>query len=239
MYPVYSLVAHPQSAELAQPGQGSLDNPPLYAQPTAMPGAPFGDHRRYRIHQRQQLSRVMTVGSGHNCRQRSPVGAGDHVAYSRACGSPQDWSRFFRLQPPGPSHCPHRPGTSSERQLLAVWTTGVHGEPATLRLRATLSGGASGHPEPYSIPLGNISQEMPLLSTKRMPVTAFRTSIRRRLAYRNRLGFAGGGSGWNISHSSSLAIGFAAGLSLPRCRGCACRLQPTAWRESRHLAPAR
>ena len=113
MYLVCSLVAHPQPAELVQPCQGSLDNPPVYAQPTAMPGTPFGDHwcdvartqrfpmltgivspvriqplrsatrpsafapyRRHRIHQWQQLSHVVTVGSGqqfwffHNCGQR-------------------------------------------------------------------------------------------------------------------------------------------------------------------------
>ena len=36
MYLVYSLVAHPQSAELVQPCQGSLDNPPVHAQPASM-----------------------------------------------------------------------------------------------------------------------------------------------------------------------------------------------------------
>ena len=46
MYLVYSLVANSQPAELVQPGQGSLNNPAVYAQPTAMPGTPFGDHRR-------------------------------------------------------------------------------------------------------------------------------------------------------------------------------------------------
>ena len=46
MYVVSSLVAHPQPAGLVQPCQGSLDNPPVHAQPAAMPGAPLGDHRR-------------------------------------------------------------------------------------------------------------------------------------------------------------------------------------------------
>ncbi len=154
MYPVYSFVAHPQSAELVQPCQGSLDNPPVHAQPTAMPDAPFGDHRpdvartqrfpmlpgiispvriqplrsaartatfaphrRYRIHQWQQLSHVMTVGSTQYCCQRSPIGVGDHVMLAPrltavrrigACFSP-------RLRLPGPTHCPHKPGTSPDR----------------------------------------------------------------------------------------------------------------------------
>ena len=182
MYLVSSLVAHPQPAELVQPCQGSLDNPPVHAQPAAMAGTPPGDHRRdvagtqrfpvlpgiirpvriqplrsaagtalfaphrrHRIRQWQQLSHVMAVGSGQDRRQRSAVGVGDHVMLAAGLAAVRGIGTCFspRLQPPGPMRCPHRPGTSPERLPLAVWTTGVHGDSAILRLRATLSGGAS------------------------------------------------------------------------------------------------
>ena len=44
MYAVSSLVAHPQPAELLQLGWGSLDYPPVDAQPAAKPGTLPGNH---------------------------------------------------------------------------------------------------------------------------------------------------------------------------------------------------
>ena len=41
-----ALVAHPQSAELPEPGQSPLNDPPVRAQPATMPCAPAGYHRR-------------------------------------------------------------------------------------------------------------------------------------------------------------------------------------------------
>ena len=41
-----ALVAHPQSAELPEPGQRPLNDPPVRAQPATMPCAPAGYHRR-------------------------------------------------------------------------------------------------------------------------------------------------------------------------------------------------
>ncbi len=113
----------------------------------------FAPYRRYRIHQWQHLSHVVTVGSGQNCRQRSPIGVGDHLMLTpRLPAIRRIGARFSpRLQPPGPTHCPHRHGTSPYRQPLAVWTTGVHGDSATLRLHAILSDGAS-RSSPIHIP---------------------------------------------------------------------------------------
>ena len=41
-----ALVAHPQSAELTEPGQRPLNDPAVHAQPAAMLCTPSGDHRR-------------------------------------------------------------------------------------------------------------------------------------------------------------------------------------------------
>ena len=133
---------------------------PVRIQPlrSAARAAAFAPHRRHRIRQWQQLSHVVAVGSGQDRRQRSPIGAGDPgmlasgFAAALRLRSGRDWGLFFpRLQPPGPMRCPHRPGTSPERQPLAVWTTGVRGDSAILRLHATLSDGAS-RSSPIRIP---------------------------------------------------------------------------------------
>ena len=41
-----ALVAHSQSAELTEPGQRPLNDPPVHAQPAAMRCTPSGYHRR-------------------------------------------------------------------------------------------------------------------------------------------------------------------------------------------------
>ena len=41
-----ALVAHPQAAELTEPGQRPLNDPPVHAQPATMLCTPPGDHRR-------------------------------------------------------------------------------------------------------------------------------------------------------------------------------------------------
>ncbi len=226
MYVVYSLVAHPQSAELVHPCQGSLDNPPVHAQPTSMPGAPlrdyrcdvartqripmlpgiispvpiqplrsaartaaFAPYRRYRIHQWQQLSYVMTVGSGQNCRQRSPIGAGDHVMLTPGLAAVR---RIRACSPPPPT-------ARTDALSTQTWDQSRPSAPCSLDNRSSwrlCHTPASCHsfrrrqqviPDPHSISLGNISQGMPLLSTKRMPVSAFRSSMR---------GVRGTGTAW-------------------------------------------
>ena len=68
-------------------------------------------------------------------------------------------------------------------------------------------------PEPQPISWGNISQGMPLFSTKMMPLRAARSS-RRGLPPRG-LGGSGGSSGSMISHSSSLTNSLAISSTYP------------------------
>jgi hypothetical protein len=62
-------------------------------------------------------------------------------------------------------------------------------------------------PEPQPISLGSISQGMPVLSTKTMPVRAARSGTRGLLPPLG-LGGSGGSSGSTISHSSSVTNSF-------------------------------
>ena len=120
---------------------------PVRIQPlgSAARTAPFAPDRRHPVHQGQQLGHVMAVGSGQSGRQRHPVAFGDHVMLAPRLAAIRRIGAGFspRLQPPAPTHCPHRPGTSPVRPRPAIGTAGSHGAFATPRLPANPAAGAS------------------------------------------------------------------------------------------------
>ena len=147
---------------------------PVGIQPlrSAARAAPFAPDRRRRIRQWRQLGHVMAVGSGQNRRQRSPVGVGDNMMLAPG---PAAIRRIGAGFPPPPTDRTGALSTQARDQSRPS-------APCSLDNRSSWGPGhtpASCHsfrrcqqviPGLHSISLGSISQGMPLLSAKRMPV---------------------------------------------------------------------
>ena len=120
---------------------------PVGVQPlrSATGTAPLTPHRRYPVHQRQQLGYVVAIGPGQDGRQGDSVGLGEHVMLApglapvRGIGA----GLFPRRPRPAPTRCPRKPATSPDLPPLAIGPTAFRGACATLRLAASPAADAS------------------------------------------------------------------------------------------------
>jgi hypothetical protein len=173
----------------------------------------FSGDRWNRVDQRQQLGYVVTVRAGEFRGQRNALRIGDEVmlrpAFSAICRIRTG------LRPPKTARTLALSTTArdqSSRSAACRWLSN------TCRMSSHTP--ASCHscnrrqqviPHPQPISWGRSSQPMPVLSTKRIPVRAFRWGTGGRPPLGR--GFAAGNTGSTSSHSSSVSRGLAIGLS--------------------------
>lgn len=170
------------------------------------------------IHQRQQLSHVVTIGRREGDDQRDALRVREDVVFR---------ARFAAIgrirsgvEPPFSARTEPLSTTPRDQSIWSAACSAFNNTRWTLFHTpvACQSCNRRQHdiPDPQPISLGSISHGMPLLSTYRMPVRAARCGIGLRPGYRRRRFFGGGNRGSISSHSASSKIGFDIGrASLP------------------------
>lgn len=162
------------------------------------------------INQRQQLRDIMAVGTGQLYRQRDTVGIRYQMVlrafFAAICGI---WACFH---PPKTARTEAESTTAREksicsacRNLLSKTLWILSHTPAFCQSRRRRQ---QVIPEPQPISKGRSSHAMPVLSTKRIPVSTSLSGTGLRPGYWD-LRFFFGISGSMISHNSSSSIGFA------------------------------
>ena len=96
------FVAHPQSAELPEPGQRPLNDPPVHAQPATMLCTPSGDHRRDVARTQRLPARLQVIGTV----RIQPLGSATRTtALAPNCGhSVHPWQPLRHIMPVRPGH---------------------------------------------------------------------------------------------------------------------------------------
>jgi hypothetical protein len=161
------------------------------------------------IHQGKSLGYIMAVGPSKLYRQGDALSLSDNVVFAPSFSSV---SRVgSRLLPPKTARTEalsstarrqsKRPASCSRSRQVRWMASQTPRRCQSLSLRQQVM------PLPQSIAWGNSSQGMPVFSTNRMPVRAWRSGIRGLPPLG--LAGAGGSSGWTNSHSSSDTNGFA------------------------------
>lgn len=160
---------------------------------------------RDRVHQGKKLGHVVGIGPGEEGRQGNALGLRDEVVL--AAQLPPIRRIRARFFPPPTARTDALSTTardqsiwSASRSLARRSSWSFCHTPARCqarRYRQQLM------PDPHPISGGSISQGMPLLRTKRMPVRTLRRSRGLRPGYRNRRRFGLGSMGSMSFHSSS------------------------------------
>ncbi len=174
--------------------------------------APFAAYPRNRVHQWYQLRHIRRVRAGQDRRKRNSIGICEQMVFA-ARFPPIRWIRPG-FPPPPPTARTEALSTmardqsisSAARNLASRTSWSFYQTPACCQSRRRLQ---QVIPDPHPISCGSISHGMPLFSTKRMPVSAFRLSIGFRPGYRYLRGFGAGSSGSISAHNSSLSRGLA------------------------------
>ena len=181
----------------------------------ALTGPPWlTTDRRNRVDPRQQLRDIVGVGTGQYHRQRNPPGIGGHVMFCyRICG---DRSDSYRVLLPSDRPLSMALSTKTLDQLiLSVRCNLLSGRRCswsqTLAERQAVSRGQQARPQSQPISCGRSSQAIPFLSTKGIPVRAFRLPIGERPPWGEC--FSGGSNGSTSSHNYSVSKGLA--ISVP------------------------
>jgi hypothetical protein len=172
--------------------------------------ADLSSNSRDRADQRQQMRHIVTVGTGQSHRQRDAVGISHHMVLRAFFAAVRRiWPGF---RPPKMARTEAESTTAREksiwsacRNLLSKTWWILSQMPAFCQSRRRRQ---QVMPEPQPISCGRSSHEMPVLSTKRIPVRTARSGTGFRPGYRN-LRFFFGIMGSMICHSSSFSIGFA------------------------------
>jgi hypothetical protein len=243
-----ALIAHPQAAELMEPGERAFHDPAVDPQTTPVGGTPFSQHRfnpaspqgltmglriipavtlhavRFaagttdlaahggnRRHQREELGDIVAIGAGERSGQGEPVRVGDYMMFT---------ARFAPIGRVGAGLGP--PKTARTEALSTTARDQSSWSAACNLARSTACSfchtPARCHcanrrqhviPEPQPISWGNNSQGIPLRSTNRMPVKAWRLSPGLRPGKRKRRGLGGGKSGAISFHRASSSRGVA------------------------------
>ena len=206
--------------------QHRLDAPP--SQPGAMPirviapiavhtlgptagSAAFAAYRGNAVHQGLQGGDVIRVRPGQPHRQGDPLGIGDQVVLAARLG----FVRGIRpgLAPPFRARTEALSTTARDQSIWpAPWS--LASKTACSRCQTPAACHSRNRrqqviPLPQPISWGKSSQPMPVFKTNKMPVRAWRLSIRFRPGCRNRRGGGGGRIGPTIAHKSSSTRGFA------------------------------
>jgi hypothetical protein len=167
-------------------------------------------YRRNAIDQHQHLSYIMPISSGQLHRQRDTVGICYQMVFRAFFAAIRGIWPCFR--PPKTARTDAESTTAREKSISSAcrnlfsktwWIfshTAVFCQSRKQRQQVM--------PEPQPNSLGRSSQAMPVLRTKRIPVSAALSGRGFRPGYRN-LRFFFGISGSMISHNSSSSIGFA------------------------------
>jgi len=165
------------------------------------------------IDQRYGHFRVVDVGPGMLNSQRGTVAVGDQMAF-RAVFAPIRGIRA-RLGPPKTARTEQLSIAAADQSMASAWPSSssracqtFSQTPATCQSRKRRQQ-VIPHPAPNS--LGRYSQGMPVRSTNRMPVSAFRFGTGGRPPWG--FGFGGGKNGSTRSHSSSVSSGLAIAVS--------------------------
>jgi hypothetical protein len=177
----------------------------------------FATNFRDRIHQRDQLRYVVSIGPRQRGRQRDAVGIREYVmlrarlAAIRGIGA--------SLRPPKTARTDVLSTTARDQ---SIWSASSSFCRNTHRIFSQTPAACQSRnrrqqvmPDPHPISLGRYSQGMPVLSTNNIPVSAARLSIGFRPGFRRRR-FLGGGNNGSISfHNPSSKIGRA--MVVPPC----------------------
>ena len=183
------------------------------ASPPSALATDFGN----RLHQRDQLRYVVSIGSRQRCGQRDAVGIGENVMFrarfaaicgirASLCASKTARTDVLSTTTRDQSICSASSSLWSNTRRIFSHT------PASCQSRSRRQ-----HvmPDPHPISLGKYSQGMPVLRTNNIPVSTERLSFGFRPGFRRRR-FLGGGSSGSISfHNSSSKIGRA--MIAPPC----------------------
>jgi hypothetical protein len=161
------------------------------------------ENRRNGVNHRLQHLRIVDVGRRMPDRQRDPA-AVDHKVALRARFAPIRRIGPGLLPPPGAGTLPE----SSEARDQSMWSA-TPSRSSRTRWRSAHTPAACPSrkrrqqviPLPHPIAWGSMSQGIPVLSTKRIPVKAARWPMHGRPPFG--LGGAGGNSGSIVAHSSS------------------------------------
>ena len=177
----------------------------------------FSSDRRNCFDQGNKLRDIIRVGSGQYRRERDAISIGYNVMLASRLRSVRGIRPDFR--PPKTALTVLESATARHHSILsasfslASITSWIFCQtPAFCQSRRYLQ---QLMPLPQPSSFGSISQGIPLLSTKMIPVSAIRLSIGFRPGYRYFLFFGGGRMGSMISHSSSGTRFFAIN-TLPR-----------------------
>jgi hypothetical protein len=168
-------------------------------------------HCRNGIHQFESLSHIVGVSTSEPSGQRDPLSVSyDMMLATSLRPVGRVWAR---LVPPKTARTEalsstalrqsNRPASCS-RSKQARWMASHTPRRCQSRRRRQQV-----MPLPQLISRGNSSQGMPVLSTSRMPVRAWRAGTRGLPPLSLGLGGSGGSNGWINSHSSSNTIGLA------------------------------
>ena len=177
---------------------------------TSQRPADLSGNSRDGTYQRQQLSHIVTVCAGQSHRQRDTIGISYQMVFRAFFAAIRRiWSGF---RPPKTARTEAESTTarqksiwSASRNLLSKTWWILSQTPAFCQSRRRRQ---QVMPEPQPISCGRSCHEMPVLSTKRIPVRTARSGTGFRPGYRN-LRFFFGIKGSMICHSSSFNIGFA------------------------------
>jgi hypothetical protein len=191
----------------------------LHGLRTPARAASFAIDLWHRIEQRQQLSNVVSVGSGqHNAQRHAPalgqqmmLGACLAAVYRAGAG-------FFpaptaRTEEESATATDQSSAPCSCKRLKTNWCS-LSQTPASCQSRKRRQ---QVMPEPHSNSCGRYSHGMPVFKTNKMPVKAWRLLIGLRPGYFERRGLGVGRSGSIMIHKLSSNIGLA--IAAPRITG--------------------
>jgi len=160
---------------------------------------------RNRVHQREQLGHVMTVGRGDRRREGDAVCVRDDVMFGAFFAAIRGIGARFR--PPKAARTDALSTTARDQSILsASWSRSSRTLwilSQTPRRCQSRSRRQQVIPHPQPISCGRYSQPIPVLSTKMTPVRTDRLSLGLRPGNRRRRRFGGGSIGSIIFHSSS------------------------------------
>jgi len=215
----WSNTAPPQSLAMGFGIVRSITLNTFGVSPLSAFAANLGD----RIHQRNQLRYVVSIGACQRRRQWDAVGIGEYVMLRAGFAA----IRGIRagLRPPKTARTDVLSTTTRDQSICSVssslWSNTQRifsHTPASCQSRSRRQ-----HvmPDPHPISLGKYSQGMPVLRTNNIPVSTERLSFGFRPGFRRRRFLGGGSSGSSSFHNSSSKIGRA--MIVPPC---------TAWQYS-------
>lgn len=201
----------PTSSQGLAVGLGVVAPISLHSVGLAPRSAPLSSHRRNGLYQRKELCHIVGVGGGQEGGEGDALRVGDEMMLTARFAPIRGvWAGFA---PPKRARTDALSTTARDQSIWsASWS--LARSSSWIFCQTPARSQSRRHrqqviPEPHPISWGSISQGIPVLSTKTMPVKTLRVSKGLRPGYRNRLGLGGGKSGSIRFHSSSSTRGLA------------------------------